>query len=221
MDKIKLKVEKRENTGKALNKLRESGVVPAVVYGRKKEPVALAVNAREFAKVYREVGSSAIIKLAIEGDGEKNVLVHSVDFDVVKDSPIHIDFYEISMKEKITTTVPLVFVGDSTAVIELSGSLITNKTEVEIECLPGDLPHEIEVDIAPLTDFEAVINVADIRTPAGVEIKDEPEELVATVEPPRSEEEMAELEEPVEAPEMAESEQGEAPEETREETKED
>ncbi|MEK7447724.1 MAG: 50S ribosomal protein L25, partial [Patescibacteria group bacterium] len=123
---------------------------------------------------------------------------------------------------KITASIPLNFTGDSKAVIDLSGSLITNKSEVEVECLPADLPHEIEVDISVLEDFEAVIHVKDIKVPEGVEIKDDLEETVALVEPPRSEEELAELEEPVEEGEMPEAEQGqvEETEEVAEETEE-
>lgn len=219
MEKIKLTATKREETGKN-GQLRRDGFVPAVVYGQGKEPVHLVVSDKEFAKVNRDAGGSAIIRLAIENDGAKNVLIHDVQYDVLKDVPTHVDFLEISMREKITTTVPLAFVGDSSAVIELGGTLITNKTEVEIECLPADLPPHIEVDIAPLVDFETDIHVSGIIVPTGVEIKDEPEEMVATVEPPRSDEELAELEELPEEPAPAESEHGEAPEEVNEEKEE-
>jgi large subunit ribosomal protein L25 len=112
------------------------------------------------------------------------------------------------MNEKISALVPLHFVGDSLAVIDLGGSLLTQKDEVEVECLPANLPHEIEVDLSQLADFDAVIHVSDIKAPADVIILDDPEETVAHVEAPRTDEEMEELETPVEQPELPESEEG-------------
>lgn len=208
MEKITLKANIRENVGKALRSLRFSGFVPCNVYGKGKDNVNVSVLLHDLEKVYREHGTTSILFLDIEGDGKKNVLIQDIATNPVTSRIEHVDFYEVSMTEKITTTVPLVFVGDSVAVIDLSGSLLTNKDEVEIECLPADLPSSIEVDISVLSDFDAVIHVSDIKAPEGVTVKDDPEETVAIVEAPRSEEEMAELEEPVEAPEMPESEHG-------------
>jgi large subunit ribosomal protein L25 len=208
MEKVKLTATPREVTGKQVGALRRQGLIPAVVYGQGQKNQNLTVVKGEFEKILREVGTSSIILLSIEGDGQKNVLVHEIGHNPLTGDSDHIDFYEISMKEKITTTIPLHFVGDSSAVIELGGTLVTNKDEIEVECLPGDLPPGIEVDITPLVDFEAEIRVSDLKIPEGVEVKDEAEEMVATVEPPRSEEELAELEETPEAPEMPESEHG-------------
>lgn len=208
MEKKILKVQKRDTVGKAVRAMRREGIVPAIVYGKGKENQNLSVSLHDFDLVYREVGSSAVIALKIDGDSEKNVLIHDVSQNPVTNVPEHIDFYEVSMTEKITANVPLHFIGDSAAVIELQGSLITNKDEIEVECLPVDLPQNIEVDISVLSDFEKSIHVSDLSIPPGVEVKDDPEELVANVEPPRSEEELAELEEPVEAPEMEVAEEG-------------
>lgn len=204
-----MEAKKREVLGKAVKQLRKAGEIPAVIYGKAKENQNLSLNRIEFEKLYRDHGTSAIILLDIDGN-KKNVLIQEISFNPVNGLADHVDFYEVSMTEKITTMVPLNFIGDSSAVIELGGTLVTNKNEVEVECLPADLPPEIEVDITPLVDFETDIHVSDLKIPAGVEIKDDPEEMVATVEPPRSEEELAELEETPEAPEMPESEHGEA-----------
>lgn len=207
MDKQVLKAEERDLNKVKPKVLRESGKTPAVVYGKKCENKHLSVDTIEFEKLFREVGSSSIVTLLV-GDNKKNVLIHDVSHHPVTDAPEHIDFYEVSMTEKITTNVPLIFVGESAAVVDQNGSLITNTTEIEIECLPADLPHEIEVDISVLSDFESTIHVSDVKIPSGVEVKTELEALVATVEPPRSEEELAELEEPVAEAELPESEQG-------------
>lgn len=216
MEKIILKAQKRELTGRQVAALRRQGLVPVVLYGKGKENRNLTVDKKEFDHVYKVSGGSSLIFLEIEGDKGKNVIVKDVAKDPVKGSALHVDFYQVSMSEKITAGVPLKFTGDSKAVIDLGGSLITNKDEIEVECLPGDLPHEIEVDISVLEDFEVVLHVKDISIPEGVEIKDDPEETLVMVEPPRSEEEMAELEEPVEEGEMPEAEKGQV-EETAEE----
>lgn len=203
MEKFKLRAIIREVKGKAVRDLRRRGEIPAVLYGRKKENLNLSIATRDFHKLYREAGTSSIIALDIAEKGIKNVLVQDIAFDPVTDAPIHLDFYEVSMSEKITTAVPLKFVGDSAAVIELGGTLVTNKSEVEVECLPADLPHEIEADLSLLKDFDTALHVSDIKVGAGVEIKDDPDEVIAIVEPPRSEEELAELEEPIEAPDLS------------------
>ncbi len=210
MEKIKLQAKPREIFGKKVAKLRREGLVPAVMYSKGKDSVALTIDKKLFDHIYKVSGGNTIIILEVEGDKNRNVLIKQVEKNPVTDNILHADFYQISMKEKITAMIPLRFTGDSKAVMDLGGSLITNKSEIEVECLPGDLPHEIEVDISSLEDFESVLHIKDIKVPEGVEIKDDIEETLAFVEAPRTEEEMAELEEPVEEGEMPEAEQGQA-----------
>ncbi len=208
MEKLKLKSEKRKLLGKKVSSLRREGLLPGVLYGKGKKSEPLSVIKKEFDRVFKEAGSNTVILLEIEEDQPKNVLIQEVSKDPVLGESLHADFYEVRMDEKITTMVPLKFIGDSKAVLELGGSLLTNKNEVEVECLPGDLPHELEVDIAALEDFDSLIRISDIIVPRGVEIKDEAEETIALIEPPRSEEEIAELDEAVEEAEMPEAEKG-------------
>lgn len=230
-DKFKLKVQERDQAQKP-KKLRRDGYIPAVIYSKDNKPVSLAIGKAEFDNCYREAGGNTILALEIEKkDGsveKKNALIHMIEQDPVKDNIIHADFLIIKMNEKITATVPLHFVGDSVAVIEQDGSLMTQKDEVEVECFPADLPREIEVNISPLVDFDSAIHVSDLAISEGVTVLDDPEETVVYVEPPRSEEEMAELEEPVspeeeippsehgEEEEAIPAEEGEAPAETEE-----
>jgi large subunit ribosomal protein L25 len=122
------------------------------------------------------------------------------------------------MDEEVETEVPLVFINESPAVKDLEGTLITNKTEVTVKCLPANIPHEISVDISKLATFDDAIKASDLNIPANVELLMEPEETIALVNPPRSEEELKELEaevvenvEAVEATEeKKEGEEGEA-----------
>ncbi len=212
-EKFKITAKERNNEEK-VKALRRSGLVPAVIYSKSKDPMSLSVDSHAFDLCYREAGGNSIVAVDIKkldgSDSKRNALIHDVALDPVTDKVLHIDFLQIRMDEKITAAIPLKFVGDSIAVIEQGGSLLTPLDEVEVECLPADMPHEIEVDIEPLVDFEAVIHVSDIKVPEGVTIISDPEEVVVYVEEPRSEEELAELEEPVTPEEeMPPSEQGE------------
>jgi len=194
MSEFKLKAIKREITGGAVESLRKEGLIPGVVYGKGKENLNLTVNKTEFNKVFGKTGENTLIDLEIEGAGMKNVLAKEVQFQPVTDEPIHIDFYEVKMDEEIETEVPLKFVNESPAVKDLEGTLITNKTAVEVKCLPANIPHEIEVDISKLATFEDSIQAKDLNIPAKVELLTDPEETIALVNPPRSEEELKELE---------------------------
>jgi len=177
--------------------LRNDKKIPAVIYGNDYESRSIAVNALTFNKVFEEAGESALINLKIDDEPKLKVLVHDIQIDAVTGGIIHVDFYKVNMKEKIKTAIPIVEIGESSAVVDLEGALITNKDEVEVECLPADLIPEIEVDISVLKTFEDVIKVSDLKVPAGIEILDDSEEVVFLIQPPRSEEEMAELEEEV------------------------
>jgi large subunit ribosomal protein L25 len=189
----------RTQTGKMTKALRKTGKVPAVVYGHKVESQNLEVDEREFRKVFKQAGENTIISLKVENK-EIPVLIHDVQNHYLKDTPVHIDFYAVNMTEKLKANIPLDFVGESPAVKSLAGTLVKNMSEVEVECLPADLPHSIEVDISALENFESAIRVSDLKIPAKVELLTNPEETVATVAAPRSEEEMNSLnEKPVEA----------------------
>jgi large subunit ribosomal protein L25 len=209
---------------------RQSGFIPAVIYGSEYENENISLEKISFLRLYKEAGTSNLIELAIDDKAPVKTLVHDIQYDPLTSDIIHIDFFKVNMKEKIHAEIPLKFIGDSVAVIEREGTLITPKTSIEVECLPADLIPELEVDISILDDFEKDIRISDLKVPAGIEIQDDPEEVIAHVEEPRSDEELAELEEEVkedveavevehagEAP--AEGEEGAAPEEKPEESK--
>jgi large subunit ribosomal protein L25 len=223
-DTEKLIAKERNIIGKEVKALRKEGLTPIVIYGGDRKPMPLEVDTHDFDLLYRKAGGNTIIAIDIEkADGtkeKKNVLIHRVDLHPVTNKILHADLLQIKMNEKITTTVPLKFVGDSVAVIEQSGSLLTPTDEIEIECFPADLPHEIEVDITSLVDFDAVIHVSDLKIPEGITVITDPEAVVAHVEAPRSEEELEELEEPVSEEEVPEAEHGEVEEGSEESTEE-
>jgi len=170
------------------------GAIPGILYGRGIENEMLWVSRRELNRIREEAGESTIFKLKLENGEERNVLIKEIQRDILNGKPTHVDFYQVRMDEKIEATVELDFVGESSIVKELGGILIKNMDEIEVKCLPGDLPPKIEVDISRIKSFEDYIYVKDLPVSEKVEILVDPENVVAMVSEPRSEEELAELE---------------------------
>ncbi len=170
--------------------LRRAGELPAVVYGFGIDNSPVTVDRKTFWKVYGAAGGNTLIDLAIDGGKTVKVLIQDVQLDPVLDVPIHADFYAVNLKETVQTEIPLNFVGDAPAVVDLEGSLVTNKTEVEVKALPTDLISEIDVDVSVLKTFEDIIRVSDLKVPSTIEILDDPEDVVALVNEPKSDEEL-------------------------------
>lgn len=194
MEKINLSAKKRTKLGKKVKSLRESGLIPAVLYGKTNDPINLEVDVKEFIKIFDKAGTSSLVDIKIDDEKAIKTLIQDVQFDPIKSIPIHADFYRIKMDEKITTEIPIKLVGESLAVKELEGSLINNYDEIEVECLPNDLISEIEVDISTLKTFEDQIKVSDLNIPETIKVLTNPDEVVALVNPPRSEEELEAME---------------------------
>jgi len=170
------------------------GAIPGVLYGRGIGNLMFWVNRREFNRVHKDAGESTIFKTKLENGEERNVLIKEVQRNILNGKPIHIDLYQVRMDEKIEATVELDFVGESPAVKELGGVLVKNIDEIEVKCLPGDLPSKIKIDISRIGTFEDYIYVKDFSVSDKVELLADPDTVVAMVAPPRSEEELAELE---------------------------
>lgn len=197
---IELKAEIRTVTGNKLKTLYEKGFIPAVVYGLGHKPISIQLDYQEFRKAFEEAGESTIIKLKVQNpktnkEEVKNVLIHDFDRNPETDKFIHVDFLQVRMDKVITAEVHLVFEGESPAVKNLEGVLIKNINEVEVEALPKDLPHELKIDISTLKTFDDHIKIKDLKLSEGVKIKADPEEVIASVAPPRTEEELEGLEE--------------------------
>jgi large subunit ribosomal protein L25 len=161
--------------------LREVGLIPAVFYGPKQKSTAVKIKEVDFMKVYKEAGESSVIILD-DGSEKHETLIHDIQFDAVSSKPIHADFYVIEKGKKVEVAIPLEFVGQSPAEKILGGVLVKVAYEVEIKAMPKDLPHNIEVDISSLIDFDSKITAADIKLPAGVELITEAEEVIALVQ---------------------------------------
>ncbi len=187
---MELAVETRDKFGREMKALREKGLVPAELYGHGLENVHLAVDAKAFMKLYREAGENTIVTLAF-GKEKRPVLIYDVQKNYLSDTVDHIDFYQVRMDEKITAKVPIEFTGESPAVKEKGGLLNTSLAEIEVEALPGDLPHRLVADLSVLVEINQSIYVKDISVPKGVQVLVDPGTPVATITEKMKEEELA------------------------------
>src|SRR5690606_23874506 len=141
----------------------------------------------------RQAGETGLIDLKIDDQETRPVLIHSTLLDPVRGQVLHVDFYQVNLKEKLTATVPLEFVGESPMVKNKEGILLELLQEVEVESLPTDIPPKIEVDVSSLTEMDQGIQVGDLSVPAGVEMRTEAEELVCKIEAAQMAEEVEEV----------------------------
>lgn len=193
MTTFELKSKKRGILGKNVKTLRNQGLVPAVVYGGKEGNIPLVLELKEFKKIFKHAGETTIVRLFIDDEKFKNVLIHDTSRDPVTDEVRHIDFYEVKMDEKITAKIPLIFTGDALAISDLGGVLVKAMQELEIRALPADLPHKIEIDISSLKTFNDNILVKDIKLPQNIEVLGNTSASVASIAMPRSEAELEAL----------------------------
>lgn len=175
-----LKTETRETFGKDLLVARATGKLPIAVYGAKEESGSYFVEIKDFKKVLKEAGESTIVSL-VTPNGDKDTLIHAISYHPLSGEPIHADFLVVEKNKPIKVHVPLEFIGEAPAVKTLSAMVVKVIHELEIEALPKDLPHQLEVDISSLIDLESRITVADIKLPAGVTTEADLEEVVASV----------------------------------------
>ncbi len=172
-------------------------IVPGVVYGPDvKENILIYLDAVEFDKIYEEAGSSAIIKLQVEGDDtEREVIIKAVQNHPVKEQYLHVDFYQIKKGHKIEVEVELEFFGTPPAIKNLNGILVKQIEEVKVKCLPKDIISEIKVDLSGLETFDDKILVRDLKVPETVEVLENEDVLVASISEPRKAEEDKPVEE--------------------------
>ena len=188
-----LKAQSRIELGKKTNALRRAGFMPAVLYGDGVLSQAIKVSSRNFEKVLKEAGESTLVSLKVD-ETLYNVLIHDISRDPLRGTPVHADFYAVRMDKEIRVKVPLEFLGESPAVKNDGGILVKVLQELEVEALPKDLPHVLQVDLSGLVVLESKFKVGDIRLPDGVRIIADPEDVILLVEPPRTAEELGELE---------------------------
>lgn len=191
MDKKELKAEERKVTGRKVKNLRKEGLLPGNVFGKKVKSEAIQVVLKDFEKVFKEVGETGLVMLKV-GKNEKPVLIHNLQLNPVTDKPLHVDFLQVDLKEKVEAEVPVELIEESPAEKQGIGTVVQYVNEVKVEALPTDLPESFEVDTSILTEVDQAIHIKDLKVDSSkVEIKADSEEIVAKVEPPQKEEEVA------------------------------
>jgi large subunit ribosomal protein L25 len=207
-----LKAKKREIFGKKTALIRQEGFLPAVVYGPEVEgSLSIQLNLIEFEKIFDKAGGSAIISITVEGeDKPRDVLVKALDRDPVKNFPIHVDFYQIKVGQKLEVNVEVVLTGIAAAVKDMGGTLMQSMDQITVKCLPKEIISKMEVDISVLNTFDDKIFVKDVVFPESFEVMHEGDEIIVAVAAPRIEEEKVVAEEtPAEGEEGAEGAEGE------------
>jgi large subunit ribosomal protein L25 len=215
-----LTAEARTVLGKKVKKLRKQGVVPANIYGKALESKAIQVPFADFQTVYKEAGETGVIDLKVDGQVHP-VLVKNLQMNFKAKAPLHVDFYQVNLKEKVKAMVPVKLVGEAQAVTDKIGMLMQVLSEVEVESLPDKIPGELELDVTALAELGANLTVADLKLPEGVAVTNEPTQPIVqvaelVVEEPPAEETSAEGE-ATEGGESAENASEEKSEESSEE----
>ncbi len=224
-DQIVIQAEKRTVKGKKVGALRREGILPGVIYGKigKKtmEPIMVQMNLHEASLIIRTLTGSSLVRIEVEGE-QYPVVLREVQRDIIYGTLRHVDFMALDLTQKLQTAVPIELVGVAPASFNLAAVVVTGISELEIECLPQDMPERIEVDASVLVDMDSVILVKDLNLPDNIDVLTPEDEMIAGVtyvvieEEPEEEEEseLADLLEEGAEPEVIEKgKQGEEEEE--------
>jgi large subunit ribosomal protein L25 len=204
-----LVAEQRTILGKKVKKLRREGFLPANVYGRGLTSQSVQVKLSEFLTVFKEVGETGLVNLKVK-EKIHPVLVKNLQMNYKSQTPLHVDFYQVNLKEKVKTMIPVVLVGEAQAVAEKIGMLLQTLSEIEIEALPDQLAENIEVSVVALAAIDDHLTVGDLTAPEGVTILTDGSQVIAKItelvsEEPEVSEEAAEASEEAKTGETASS----------------
>jgi len=194
MEKVVIKASKRTVIGKQVKALRREGKLPAVIYGRHTDPINIELDATVAGRRLARATSSSLITINLDGE-EIPTLVREKQRDFIKNNLLHVDFLTVSMTEKLRAYIALRFKSTSLAVKDFNAILVHNLEKLHVECLPGDLPEFIEVDISVLKNPGDGIRVGDLTVAGDVLVLDDEDMMVAVASASKIEEAMAELEE--------------------------
>jgi len=189
METIILEAKAREITGKKVSELRDQEMIPGIVYGKKLEPINISLSSKEFTEIFKQAGDTSVIDLKIDNEKAHKVLIQNVDYTPTRDRITHVELLAISLTDKVKVGVPVVLINTENPE-KLGGNLILNLDEIEVEALPNDLPHQIEIDCSVFTEFGHTIYVKDLKLDSKLKIHEEPETpIVSFDEPEQAEEE--------------------------------
>jgi large subunit ribosomal protein L25 len=182
MRRLELEVSKRNIKGKKVRFLRRGGLIPCNIYGHGMESVPVQVDVRKLGHLLARAGGTDLITIKMpDAESPSNVLIRDVQRNPMTGEPTHVDFYQVRMTEKLKAEVPLVFVGEAPALKLKNVSMLHAMNSLQIEALPDDLPHNIEVDISSLAVPEQSLHVRDIKVSDKVTILSDPDQMIVKV----------------------------------------
>lgn len=190
MERLELEIEVREELGKAAcNRLRRSGNIPAIIYTRGEQSYLGQLNSREFVKVASKAKSSQIFTLKSKSQklNSKIALVKEIQRNYLSGEVVHVDLHALHDNEEITLSIPIQITGESPGVKTDGGVMAIVRHDIEIKCLPRDIPETLVVDVSTLQLNES-IHARDLTLPKGVKLKDDPDETIVSIIVPREEE---------------------------------
>ena len=169
MADLALEVVTRTAKGRHVKHLRREGLVPATLYGHQTEPVSLSADQRALERIWTRAGRTHLVDLTVDGGKTTKVIIREIQLNPRTNRARHADFLAVNLKQKLTSDIPIVLVGESPAVETTKiGQLQQTLNSVKVECLPSDLPSQISVDVSILTELDQAISLSDITLPKGV-----------------------------------------------------
>jgi large subunit ribosomal protein L25 len=186
--RTELEISRREVMGKAVKRLRKVGIIPANIFGHNEASLAIQIDAVAFERLRRSHGSRSVLTLRIPGTrSTQTALIRHVQRDPCTDKVIHVDFFRVSLSERIRVKVPLRFTGEAPAVKTENGVLLHLLDAIEVECVARDIPEYLEVDISGLTEIDAILHASDVKLPASFTLITDPEEGTVKIAASRAE----------------------------------
>src|SRR5690348_17860871 len=162
---MQLNASTRQILGKRSRRLHREGKLSAVVYGHAATATPLVLDRLEFQKVFIKSGRTHLVDLVVDGSRTEKVLVREIQNHPRRLGPIHVDFYQVNLEEKIEVEVPVHLIGESAAVKRGDGDILQPMHSVRVECLPSDIPEAFEIDITPLEEIDMELRVSELRVP--------------------------------------------------------
>src|SRR6266567_8217470 len=178
---MQLNASTRQIVGKRSRRLHREGKLAAVVYGHAAAATPLVLDRLEFQKVFVKSGRTHLLDLVVDGSRTEKVLIREIQTHPRRLGPIHVDFYQVNLEEKIRVEVPIHLIGESAAVKRGDADVLQPIHALEVECLPTDIPEAFEVDLTPLAEIEAEFRVSEIKVPSGVTVLVDPEDHVGKI----------------------------------------
>ncbi|HKF36445.1 MAG TPA: 50S ribosomal protein L25 [Ktedonobacteraceae bacterium] len=186
--RTELEISRREVMGKAVKRLRKVGIIPANVFGHNEAPMAIQIDALAFERLRRSHGTRSVLTLRMPGKkSTQTALIRHIQREPHTGKIIHVDFFRVSLSERIRVKVPLRFIGEAPAVKTENGVLLHLLEAIEVECVARDIPEYLEVDVSGLTEIDAILHASDVKLSANFTLVTDPEEGIVKIAATRAE----------------------------------